>query len=332
MDAPMIAPMSVGDMFDRLLKLIGKTFTRNLIILLILLVPGSLLMAYGIQSFFAIMPEIIKTAESSQSPENVSLLLSMLSRIGLMFLGELIFLIGGLLAYVGVLSTGCAEMENQAFSWEDALRRAFSVRSLRLVGATIVMGLAVVGVFLVPIVVILLGTALEENILNGVGALLLLVAFGVTFYLIFRWYVVSPAIVWEDAGVLQALSRSASLVKGHWWRTFGVVLLMMLVTQLAISLITTPISFVAMWGFISQYFQLIGDMAAQNASPDPEQILKLFGSLGWGMGMMIVVSSILSMLITPLITVVVYYDLRARNGEFPAPAQTDSEGAAPQPV
>jgi hypothetical protein len=44
-------------------------------------------------------------------------------------------------------------------------------------------------------------------------------------YLAIRWYFVPQAVVIEGARGAGALTRSAQIVQGHWWRTFGLVLL-----------------------------------------------------------------------------------------------------------
>jgi hypothetical protein len=46
-----------------------------------------------------------------------------------------------------------------------------------------------------------------------------------------------PAQVVEDTGVRRALSRSWNLVGGHWWHTFGTILLTWLLLGLAVSLV-----------------------------------------------------------------------------------------------
>jgi hypothetical protein len=58
-------------------------------------------------------------------------------------------------------------------------------------------------------------------------ALLLIIVPGV--YLWVSWWVSAQAVVAEDLGPLRGMSRSRQLVKGNWWRTFGIALLISLI-------------------------------------------------------------------------------------------------------
>jgi hypothetical protein len=55
------------------------------------------------------------------------------------------------------------------------------------------------------------------------------IPFALSIYLIIRWYFVSNAVVVRDARSWGALDDSAAAVRGTWWRTFGIVLLIFLV-------------------------------------------------------------------------------------------------------
>jgi len=44
-----------------------------------------------------------------------------------------------------------------------------------------------------------------------------------------RWSLLIPVVMLEGRGVFGALDRSSELVRGHWWRCFGVILITLLV-------------------------------------------------------------------------------------------------------
>jgi hypothetical protein len=76
----------------------------------------------------------------------------------------------------------------------------------------------------------LVGGTFGPVLAAGLGALvglLLLVLPGI--YLYVRWYFMVQAVAVEKARGLEALRRSAELVRGAWWRVFGCVLLSTLV-------------------------------------------------------------------------------------------------------
>jgi Membrane domain of glycerophosphoryl diester phosphodiesterase len=67
---------------------------------------------------------------------------------------------------------------------------------------------------------------LITNILAGIAiviGLVLLIVPGV--YLLVRFAFIDPAVVLEKKGITEAFSRSSELVKGSWWRIFGIGLL-----------------------------------------------------------------------------------------------------------
>lgn len=128
------------------------------------------------------------------------------------------------------------------------------------------------------------------------------------------WLFALPVIAWENAGVIESFRRSRYIVKDHWWRTLGIMILLSIVASFAVSIITTPVAFIALWGFISKYFSLLSSM--ESSTFQPEQLFEIFSSIGFGYGIVVGISAVLQMLITPVYHVVMYFDLRARKGEF----------------
>jgi len=69
----------------------------------------------------------------------------------------------------------------------------------------------------------------------GITLLLLITIVGIPFaiYLWIRWAFVTQAVVIEGANSRDALSLSADIVKGSWWRTFGILLIVGLLVAVA---------------------------------------------------------------------------------------------------
>ncbi|MGQ5637916.1 MULTISPECIES: glycerophosphoryl diester phosphodiesterase membrane domain-containing protein [unclassified Streptomyces] len=76
------------------------------------------------------------------------------------------------------------------------------------------------------------------------GAALLVLGFlaaaVVVVWLGIRFYLAAPALMLERQGVVKSMRRSAKLVRGSWWRTFGIVLLTVLLTFMVSAVITMP--------------------------------------------------------------------------------------------
>jgi hypothetical protein len=68
----------------------------------------------------------------------------------------------------------------------------------------------------------LIWLGLMTGILLGIGFILIIVP---GIYLLVVWAVAVPVLMFEGRGGWGALSRSRELVNGHWWSTFGALLL-----------------------------------------------------------------------------------------------------------
>src|SRR5262245_23105166 len=79
----------------------------------------------------------------------------------------------------------------------------------------------------------ILGVALLTAILAGLGMLALLVP---GFILLIMWFVAIPVCVVEQRGAWASMQRSAELTKGHRWKIFGMMILLVI-----ISLVVSPL-------------------------------------------------------------------------------------------
>lgn len=317
-----ITPMNLSDIFDRLFRLMGKTALRNLMIAIIILLPASVILTYGFEKFFSMLRAIIQIAETHDTFPR-EFFWGMI-RTFAMFMGFIaIFMLANLSATVGVTIVSCAEMSGQQISWNEALSKTFSIRLVRAIGQAILEFLAIGCLFIIPVILFGISAGARSGGAISLSVLVILAASAFAIYLWVRWAFALPAIAWEESGVIQSFGRSSFLVKGFWWRTFGILLLLNIIAQFAVSIITTPVQFIALWGFFSKYFGMIGSLA--NGSVDSFEVLALFDSLGVGLGIVTFVSYVLLLLIVPLISVVMYFDLRARKFEFDEPTNESSE-------
>ena len=73
----------------------------------------------------------------------------------------------------------------------------------------------------------------------------LALCFPVFVWLFVRWIVAIPALLAEDVGPVRALDRSWTLTRNHWWRLFGILLLIYLLTYVisgALGVISFPVA------------------------------------------------------------------------------------------
>ncbi len=313
----MPAPLSVGEMFETVVRLIGRTFVRSLMLGAALLAGPTLLLGFSWSGIADSLGPILE--QSAADPTATPNLALLLGSLGIIAVAVTLFIVCTLLMRVAMMRLMCADMEDETMDWVVAIKDAFSLRTLKLVGAWILIGLLAIAALTVPII----GIAAIDPI---VGVFVTLLLFPLGFWLAIRWIFMSQAIVWEDADVLQSFSRSAYLVDGFWWRIFGLFILFSIASQMALSIILTPVSFIAMGGFMASYFALLVDMGP-DATPDPAMIQDMISSIGIGMVIFVMLSILLTSIVETAYQVVIYFDTRARKGEFSQPAPP-AEGEA----
>ncbi len=193
-----------------------------------------------------------------------------------------------------------------------ALRRA-----LPLIGAKFLPSLAIGAVGLLFFGLIIFGflgalvgnpfsdTAFQNEPSGAAIALgfLLLFVVSVVFFALYVFVAVrilftSQAVIAENTGPVAAIKRSWNLTKGYWWRTFGILLL--------IGVLTFLITFVP----TSIFGAIYGAIAIRSGEPPNFVQQQLVNS---------VIQAITSVLVTPFSLIaytLMYYDLRIRKEGF----------------
>ncbi|MFF7865835.1 glycerophosphoryl diester phosphodiesterase membrane domain-containing protein [Streptomyces qaidamensis] len=182
-------------------------------------------------------------------------------------------------------------------AWRDARPQI-----LKLFGLICVLLLITVGVVTVGALPGLLVTIAGSN---GPGvALTVLGIIGagiVALWLAIRFSLASPALMLEKQGIKKAMSRSAKLVQGTWWRIFGIQLLATLIANVVASIIVIPFTLLA---------------AALSGDGLTGWLNTGVGSLGWTFliisGIGSVIGSMITFPITAGVTVLLYIDQRIR--------------------
>ncbi|MGW6931637.1 hypothetical protein ACWGE0_16415 [Lentzea sp. NPDC054927] len=140
----------------------------------------------------------------------------------------------------------------------------------------------------------LLGATLLSGLVIAVGLLFCIVP-GIYLWVLFA--LVTPALVLERCGVGAAFGRSKNLVNGAWWRTFGILLL------------TVVIGWVISW-IISLPFGLLG-AATTGFSSDPTAALSIGSLILSTIGA--IIASTITLPFSSAVTVLVYVDRRMRS-------------------
>ena len=308
-------PMTLGDIFNTTFNLIKATFTRNVVIVAAFLIPVGIFAAYGFQMFFSTISDITKSAKDYESGSvNPSQIARLVVGFGSYFFAVTFFYLGNLAATIGVTKVSYSEMLGEKITLGDSFKKIFSLIYLRSIGQNIMLILACCAVFMCAVFVMAVAKMMNNGFLNFFGVLAVIAAVVIIIYLVFRWYFAFIAIVGPEKKVFESFINSSYLVKDYWWRTFGIVLLISIIVQFAESVISTPISFLFMWDFISQYFKMMA--GGSGIEKDPALVFEMMKSFGFAIGFVIVLGTMLQTMLSPLFNVVMYFDLRIRKNDF----------------
>ncbi|MGW6402422.1 glycerophosphoryl diester phosphodiesterase membrane domain-containing protein [Streptomyces sp. NPDC055134] len=182
-------------------------------------------------------------------------------------------------------------------AWKDA-----KPQLLKLAGLTLLLPLIAAAVLLVCMLPGILVAVIGSS--DAGGALIALGALGgavLAIWLMIRFSLASPALMLEKQSILKSMNRSAKLVRGSWWRVFGIQLLAGIIAGLVSSIIVIPFTFLA------------DAMGGESVSGILDGGT---GNLGWTFlivtGVGSVIGSMLTFPITAGVTVLLYIDQRIR--------------------
>ncbi|WP_055536509.1 DUF7544 domain-containing protein, partial [Streptomyces alboniger] len=204
-----------------------------------------------------------------------------------------------------------------AEAWRDSRPQLAKLFGLTLLIPVIAIAIVAVGI-LPGVLIALSGPSDAGASLAALGGLAAGVA---AIWVVVRLSLASPALMLEKQGVKKSLTRSAKLVRGSWWRVFGIQLLATVIANVVASIIVIPFTFIA------------GALSGEGVSG----FLNGTGELGWTFlivsGVGSVIGSTLTFPITAGVTVLLYIDQRIRREaldlELTRAAGTPGQGTTP---
>jgi hypothetical protein len=181
-------------------------------------------------------------------------------------------------------------------AWRDSRPQVMKLLGLILLLMLIAVGIVVVGVL--PGILVAVsgaeGAGAAVAVLGGLGAGV------VALWLMMRFSLASPALMLEKQGIVKSMSRSARLVRGSWWRVFGIQLLAGIIANIMAAIVVLPFTF----------------LAAAFSGDGFTGFLEGTGDLGWTFliisGIGSVIGSMITFPITAGVTVLLYIDQRIR--------------------
>lgn len=181
-------------------------------------------------------------------------------------------------------------------AWRDA--RPQVAKLFGLIFLLILIAVAVVTAGILPgLLVAVAGSGDAGASLALLGGL---AAFVVAVWLMIRFSLASPALMLEKQSIVKSLGRSAKLVRGSWWRVFGIQLLATIIANIVAMIVVLPFSFIGA--------MLEGEGVSGLVSSGSD--------LGWTYlivsGIGAVIGAMITFPITAGVTVLLYIDHRIR--------------------
>ena len=198
-----LGPRNFGDILGETFRIYGRNFLK---LLAIAAIGEVILVVVGIFTFIAWVQQPITGGD-----------------IESLIINGVIFLVAVTVVYplmTGALIHAVSEQYfRQTISIGQAYRFAWR-RFGAMIGAWILAFLAVAGIIAICISV---------ATFSWVGWICIVVGSVAAIYLMVGWIFLWQAALLEGLGPIAALSRSWALVKGNWWRVFGIMLVLVLI-------------------------------------------------------------------------------------------------------
>jgi len=201
-------PRNIGGILGETFRIYGRNFSELLAITAIVL---GVLGIIQIIADFSPLPAAI-------TGEGIGAL------TGWITAGSIILLVANILGGILVIGALIHAVSQQYLRQRISIGQAYGFawrRLLDMLGAGILVFLAIGGIILVSVIMALFLPA---------GWILLVVGTCAVIYLMIRWIFFLPVALLENLGPTATLSRSRGLVKKNWWRVLGITLVVGLIS------------------------------------------------------------------------------------------------------
>jgi hypothetical protein len=282
MEPVALRPLNFGEVLDTAFNLFKRNFKAVVLVSAVIMVPLSLL---GAAAAAGLAPSDLSALEDPNA--DLEDILGIFGGFfGALGLGSLLQIVGSILVQAATTRIYSESYRGGSMSAGEAMRHG--VRRLPgMLGLTL---LTTIGTFF---------------------GFLLCIAPGVWLYA--AWGVAPAALIAEPTSAIKALGRSFNLVKGNWWRVFGLLVLAAVLVGVITGAVTAPLQFGATFG--------------SGFADNPELVFS-----GTYLALNTLVTGVVTAVTLPFtaaVVVAIYYDLRVRKEGYDLERLIADLGAAP---
>ncbi|WP_229888308.1 glycerophosphoryl diester phosphodiesterase membrane domain-containing protein [Streptomyces nitrosporeus] len=327
-----LAPLKLGDVFSGAFATLGKYF-KHLIGLSAALYGGALLlMAVAVAVAYSAVSDTLDRMvalgyDEDPAPGDVSTLV--IAGICLAVLGIATMLVVSGLMYAAVPAVVQEAVLGRAVTFAAVWRRAWAalfpvMGAVFLTALVIIVPVLLLMVALIGMIVISAtaesGTgSVTASVLGILGAL---ATAPLAVWIAIRFCLAPAVVVIEGRRPVDAMRRSAQLIRGDWWRVFGITLLVYAIAGVAGYFVQLPFMFLGMFSSV---------LGSASLGPEPSVAAVLVMMGGYMVAMLLgqMVSQIIVTTFPQVVTSLLYIDRRIRTEDL-APALTEAAGLPPQ--
>ncbi|MFE7325256.1 hypothetical protein ACFU8W_09805 [Streptomyces sp. NPDC057565] len=327
-----LAPLSLGDILGGAFSTMGRYWKQLFGIGAavyggaVVVVGAAVAIAYSAVSDH--LHRVVElSAEESASTEDIAPLVIAFGAVWLVALVSL--MIGTAMMYATVPAVLQDAVLGRRTTFGIIWRRAWA-RVPAVIGTVILTGLITLIPFVFMMVAMVSAIVAAVGLDAGSGAAALislgflgaLATFPLAAWLWVKFSLAPSAVVFEGQSPISALRRSSQLVRGDWWRIFGISLLALIMAAVGSYIIQIPFSFLGLFP---------GMVSTANLDSDPSVAAVIVAVSGYLVAMLLgqLIGQLVSATFPQLVTGLLYVDRRMRNENL-GPVLAEAAAAPPQ--
>lgn len=327
-----LAPLRLGDVLNGAFSTMGKYWKQLFGLGAALYGGAALLMAAAVAIAYSAVADPLERVISLDYEEEAasSDVISLVSAVGVLaVLGIITMMIVSGLMYAAVPTVLQEAVLGRPIEFSTVWRRAWShlapvIGTLLLTTLIVFVPVALVMTAFVGVIIAAVTLESDSGAATAmtVGVLGALATGPLAAWLWVKFCLAPAIVVFEGQRPVAALRRSAQLVRGDWWRIFGITLLVYIMAATAGYFIQMPFSVLGMFP---------GIISTSSLDDDPSPAAIVVAMSGYFVAMMLgqMVSQIISTTFPQLVTGLLYVDRRIRTEDL-GPVLAEAAGVPQQ--
>lgn len=320
----------LGDFFDKPFKMVKHTFKSSMRLFLLIMVPALVVYSASIVLYFNSFAVVFKKLSSGDIPDFTDVMPPPLVVL-LFIVGTIIYMLGFYFSSACIALKAYKQAHGEDTPINEILTEVYRERLVPILGQLLLKGLIFGAILFIPITLSIMlpfifkGVPLLALLMGFVGFFIIIAAYVVFFWLVYAFNFSTEAIVIDGTGAVEGLKRSFYLVKGNWWRVFGILLLISMIISFIVSTVTSPMIMLTILPDLSRFMEA---MMHSSGYDSMEILFEFYAGMFANMTIPLIISTVIQtavyMIIYPVLQALFYIDLKFRKGEIAQRAENQA--------